>query len=91
MVLSRIRSFFSLNIIARLGFVLAGVGVAVLSFAREVIAVAFPLQAPRDLIEAPPAAPRVLGLPSLRAFRDSLLSRMGDGRERSPLSVAFVT
>lgn len=59
--------------------------------ARAAVAIAFPAAVPREVFAAPPAAPRVLGLPSLRAFRDSVLSRLGDGRQRSPLSVAFVT
>lgn len=82
----RLFSIFSLICSAALS---AWSGVA--AFAREVLEVAFPAHVPRDLIASTPAPVRVQGLPSLRAFRDSFLSRMGDGRERSPLSVAFVT
>lgn len=67
------------------------VALAFVSFARAAVEIAFPALVPREVFAAPPVAPRVLGLPSLRAFRDSVLSRLGDGRERSPLSVAFVT
>jgi len=71
--------------------VLLSVGLAFVAFAREMVEIAFPQNEPRELVAAPASPPRVIGLPSLRAFRDSFLSRLGDGRKRSPLSVAFVT
>lgn len=82
----RLFSIFSLICSAVLS-AWSGVG----AFAREVMEVAFPAQVPRELVAETLAPVRVQGLPSLRAFRDSLLSRLGDGRNRSPLSVAFVT
>lgn len=91
MVRSRIVSLFSFSIFAAIGAALSYAASAVLGFARDVLDIAFPAAAPRERIETSPHRVRVLGLPSLRAFRDSVLSRLGDGRERSPLSVAFVT
>lgn len=91
MVLSRIRSLFGFSIFAVIGAAILALGSPVLAFVREVAEIAFPAAAPRERIETSPHPVQVIGLPSLRAFRDSVLSRLGDGRERSPLSVAFVT
>lgn len=85
------KSFRLFSILSLISSAVLSVAFSVGAFAREVMEVAFPAHVPRDLIVTTPAPVRVQGLPSLRAFRDSFLSRMGDGRERSPLSVAFVT
>lgn len=91
MVLSRFRLMFGFTFAAVVGLAL-GVAAAASQFVREVLAVAFPAADPRDLVRFRPAmSPPVLGRAAALSFRDSFLSRQGDGRRRSPLSCAFVT
>lgn len=91
MVRSRLVSLFNFSFFATVGAAILALGAPALAFVREVADIAFPAAAPRERIEPVLHPVQVIGLPSLRAFRDSVRSRMGDGRERSPLSVAFVT
>lgn len=60
------------------------------AFVGSLFTYAFP--AAPVLAPEPATAPApVLGLAAARSFAASLLQRVGDGRERSPLSAAFVT
>lgn len=78
MVYSRRLFFASLAFFAVIASVVTAPVLAVAGYIREVISVAFPGADPRAAIRFRFTPSRVIGLPSLRAFRDRLLAREGD-------------